>query len=253
MAHIITVATKKGGAGKTTTAHTLAHGLYHRGYKTLLIDLDQQANATLNSGIDKDAEGIITSLEFMQGKANAIKHTNSVDVIPANNMLSLANTIFVDVGKEYKLKEALEPLQSVYNYIVIDTPPTMEILTINALAASNDVIIPVQANMFNVQGIAELKQVIEMVKKYCNPQLNIAGLLLTRYNARATLHKDVKSILEDIAKGLNTKLFTSAISQCVAIEEAQAEQQSILDYAPKSNGALQYNEFITEYLQEIKK
>lgn len=252
MAHIITVATKKGGAGKTTTAHTIAHGLYKRGNKVLLIDLDGQGNATLNSGIDKDAEGLITSLDFMQGNTNAIKHTNTIDIIPANNKLSLANTVFVDVGKEFKLKEALEPLQSVYNYIVIDTPPTMEVLTINALTTSNDVIIPVQANVFNLQGIAELKQVIEMVQRYCNPQLTIAGLLLTRYNARATLHKDIKALLEDIAKTLNTKLFTTTISQCVAIEEAQAEQQSILDYAPKSKGALQYNEFIDEYLNAME-
>lgn len=251
MAKVITVATKKGGTGKTTTAHTLAHGLYKRGKKVLLIDLDQQGNATLNSGINKDQEGIITSLDFMKGRDGAIIHTGDVDIIPANNDLSLANTTFVDVGKEYKLKEALKPIKSEYDYIIIDTPPAMELLTINALAASDDVIIPVQANVFNLQGIAELKQVVEMIQKYCNPNLRIAGLLLTRFNARAILHKDIKTLLEDTAKLLNTKLFNVTISQCVAIEEAQAEQQSILDYAPKSKGALQYNEFIDEYLTEV--
>jgi len=252
MAHIITIANKKGGTGKSTTAHALAHGLYKRGYKTLLIDLDQQGNATLNSGINCNDKGIITSLDFMQGKTGAIIHTGSVDVIPANNSLSLANTTFTTIGKEYKLKEALAPVLSSYDFIVIDTPPTMEIMTINALATSNDVIIPVQADVFNIQGIAELKQVIETVQRYCNPQLKVAGLLLTRYNARATLNKDIKELLENIAKTLKTQLFTVTITQCIAITEAQAEQQSIFDYAPKSKGATQYNAFIDEYLKGVK-
>lgn len=251
MAHITTIANKKGGTAKSTTAHSLAHGLQRRGYRVLLIDLDQQANATLNSGINSNEAGLITSLDFMQGRADAIIKTGSVDIIPANNQLAVANNVFTDTGKEFKLKEALTPIKANYDFIIIDTPPTTEALTINAFATSNDIIIPIQADIFNLQGIAELKQVIEAVQKYCNKKLTVAGLLLTRYNARATLNRDIKTLLEDIARTLNTRLFDTTISQCIAISEAQAEQQSIFDYAPRSTGAKQYNAFIDEYLDHI--
>lgn len=252
MAHIITVANKKGGTGKSTTAHTLAHGLYKRNYKALLIDLDQQGNTTLISGVDGNEPQLLTTLDFMQGRQDAIIKTGNVDLIPANNRLSLANTIFTELGKEYKLKEALEPIQADYDFIIIDTPPTTETLTINALATSDDVIIPVQADVFNLQGIAELNQVIKTVKQYCNPKLTVKGMLLTRFNARSTLNKDIKALLEDIARSLNTRLFNATISQNIAIAEAQIEQQNIFDYAPKSKGAIQYNEFIDEYLTTLE-
>ena len=249
MAHIITIANSKGGTGKSTTAHTLAHGLYHRGNKVLLIDLDNQANTTFNSGININDKDILTSLDFIKGNTNAIIHTKSVDIIPANDTLRIAA---LEVTSNDMLKKALEQVQQFYDYIVIDTPPLMANLTINAFICSNDVIIPVQADVFSLQGFAQIKQIIEDIKARYNPQLNVAGLLLTRYNGRANINRDIKAMLDSLAKQLNTRVFDTAISQCIAICEAQTMQQSVLDYAPKSNAAKQYNAFIDEYIKALE-
>lgn len=249
MARITTISNSKGGAGKTTTAHALATGLKNRGYKTLLIDLDHQANATMQCGI-KATGDTFTSLDFMRGYDGTVTTADGLDVLPANKTLRSANDVLTGMGKAYRLREALEPIKDNYDYIIIDTAPSLEALTLNALVTSDDVIIPAQADAFNLQGITELRHVIDDVRKYSNPKLRIAGILLNRYNARTSLNKYVKGILDDIAKTLNTCVFKTTIPQCIAISDAQMNQTDIYTSAPKSTGATRYNEFIDEYIAQ---
>ena len=136
-----------------------------------------------------------------------------------------------------------------YDYVIIDTPAALGTLTINALTAANSVIIPVQADIYSLQGIEQLNQTIEAVKKYCNPALYIRGILATRYNGRAIISKDMLSNFEEAAGQLNTRLYSTPIRECISIKEAQASQQNIFEYAPRSNAAKDYNAFIDEFLE----
>ena len=135
-----------------------------------------------------------------------------------------------------------------YDYIIIDTPPAIGTLTINALTACNSVIVPAQAEIYSLQGIGQLVQTIQTVKKYCNKGITIKGLLITRYNARAVLTKDMTELLEDTAKQLHTRLYETRIRECIALKEAQASQKDIFTYSPKSNATEDYSAFVEEVL-----
>ena len=173
----------------------------------------------------------------------------SGDIIPASKALAGADAFIADTGKEYRLKEAIEPIKPLYDYIIIDTPPALGILTINALTAANSVIIPAQADIYSLQGIEQLNETIKPVKKYCNPDLAIEGILLTRYNARSILSREVAELAEQLAAKLNTKLFTARIREAIAVKEAQISQQSLYSYSPKGNATIDYLQFIDELLK----
>ena len=250
MKEVIAIVNRRGGVGKTATAHAVGAGLALRGYKVLFLDLDSQCNLTYDVGGET---GQPTSLEVLSGTATAkeaIQHTAGGDIIPASPSLAVADTTIDGTGKEYRLKEALEPLAGEYDYIIIDTPPALGVLTVNALTACNSAIIPAQAEVHSIQGIGLLYEVIRAVQKYTNPALTVKGILITRYNGRAILSKDMKSNLEDTAKELGTKVFTTPIRECTAIKEAQATQSSIYAYAPKSNATADYTALIKEILKE---
>ena len=249
MSRVYAVINQKGGVGKSTTAATLAAGLSLKGYKTLSIDLDAQGNLTYTAGAKTNgatAPGVLTG----EVKAeDAIQHTPSGDIIAANKALAGADAFIADTGKEYRLKEALESLQAAYDYIIIDTPPALGILTINALTACNSVIIPAQADIYSLQGIEQLADTMKPVKKYCNPNLKIAGILLTRYNSRSVLSREVAELAEQLADKLGTKLFKTTIREAIAVKEAQISQQSLFDYAPKAKVTEDYRAFIEELLE----
>ena len=251
MATVISIVNRRGGVGKTITAQTLGAGLSQMGRKVLLIDLDSQSNLTFDTGAKPSR---LTSLEILTGTATAkeaIQKTEQADIIPASPALSTAEAILKDTGKEYRLKEALEDVAGEYDYIIIDTPPALGILTINALTASNEVIIPSQAEIHSLQGIALLYQeAIEAVKKYTNSDLHIMGILITRYKGRAILSKEMRAQTEAIAKELETKVFNTPIRECIALQEAQAVQKNVLSYAPRSNATADYNAFIDEVERE---
>ena len=245
----IAVINQKGGVGKSTTAATVAAGLSLKGYKTLSIDLDAQANLTYTAGAKTTGA---TALGVLTGEAkaeNAIQHTDSGDIIAANKALAGADAFIADTGKEYRLKEALESVKTTYDYIIIDTPPALGILTINALTACDSVIIPAQADIYSLQGIEQLAETMKPVKKYCNPSLKIEGILLTRYSPRSVLSREVAELAEQLAARLGTKVFKATIRENISIKEAQISQLSIFDYAPNSNAAKDYNTFIEELLQ----
>lgn len=246
----IAIINRKGGVGKTATAQALGSGLTKKGYKVLFVDLDSQTNLTY--GLEADAMGL-SSMEVLKGKAKAseaIQHSAQGDIIPASEDLAGADAVITGSRKEYKLKDALADLAALYDYIVIDTPAALGILTVNALTAANSVIIPVQADIYSLQGIGQLKKTVDAVKKYCNPSLYIRGILATRYNGRAIISKDMLSNLEEAAAQLNTVLYKAPIRECVSIREAQAIQQNIFSYAPRSNAAKDYGAFIEEFLKQ---
>lgn len=245
---IYAVINQKGGVGKTTTAAALWAGLASKGYKVLAVDLDAQANLSFTAGAGTEE---LTSLELLTGEttaAEAIQHTQSGDIIAASRALAGADSTITKTGKEYRLKEALEPIKGDYDYIILDTPPALGILTVNALTACTSVIIPAQADIFSLQGIEQLAGTIEPVKRYCNSDLSIAGILLTRYSARSILSKEVAELAQQLAEKLGTRLFNTTIREAISVKEAQISQQSIFDYAGKSNVAADYAAFIEELL-----
>lgn len=245
----IAVINQKGGVGKSTTAATVAAGLSLKGYKTLSIDLDAQANLTYTAGAKTTGA---TALGVLTGEAkaeNAIQNTDSGDIIAANKALAGADAFIADTGKEYRLKEALEPIRGEYDYIIIDTPPALGILTINALTACDSVIIPAQADIYSLQGIEQLAETMKPVKKYCNPALKIEGILLTRYSPRSVLSREVAELAEQLAARLGTKVFKATIREAIAVKEAQISQQTLYQYAPKAKVTEDYTALIEELIR----
>lgn len=247
---ILAIINQKGGVGKSTTAQAIGSGLFLKGYKVLFIDLDAQGNITYSLGAKKSHNTILQVLTNDAKAVDCIQHTEQGDIIQSSPILSGADTIIIKTGKEYRLKEALEPIKSNYDFIIIDTPPALSILTVNALTACNGVIIPAQADIFSLQGIGQLYDTIKTVKQYCNPELSIKGILLTRYNSRTILSREVAEQIKLTAKELHTKLYRTKIRECTALKEAQASKQSIYTYAGKSNASLDYQELLKEILKE---
>ena len=250
MSRVITVTNQKGGAGKTTTAATLAAGLILKGYRVLLVDLDPQGNLTYTAGAKT---GGATALGVLTGEVkplDAIQHTASGDIIAASKALSGADAFIKDTGKEYRLKEALESLQGLYDFIIVDTPPALGILTINALTACDSVIIPAQADIYSLQGVEQLAETMKPVKKYCNPALKIEGILLTRYSPRSVLSREVAELAEQLAAKLGTRLFKATIRENIAVKEAQISQRTLYSYAPRAKATADYTSFIEELLGE---
>lgn len=251
MTMIITITNQKGGIGKSTTAHNIGAGLALKGKKTLLIDLDPQGNLSMSCGISEPA---MTVYSILTGKAPAkqvIKPVKkNLDIIPASLNLSTADLELTDVGKEYKLAEAIEPVRGDYDYIVIDTPPALGILSVNALTIAHRVIIPAQADVFSLEAIRQLYSTIEAIQRYTNKELRIGGILLTRYNNRNILTQNLTEVLQKTAKQLDTKVFKSTIRETVAIREAQAKKQDIFAYAKSSGIANDYMGLVMEIMKD---
>lgn len=249
---IISIALQKGGTAKTTTAHNLGAGLHKMGYKVLYIDLDGQGSLSYTLNAETRNKGVYEALKGIADVTETIQHTEQGDIIAASGNLAGIDGELTATGKEYKLKELLEPIKKNYDFIIIDTPPALGILTVNALTVSDSVIIPLQADIFSLQGVGQLYSTIQAVQRYTNPQLKIKGLLISRYNARSILTRDITAAIESTAQSLNTKLFNTKIRECIAIKEAQTQQTNIFSYAPNSNAAKDYNNFIKEVLNNEK-
>jgi len=249
MAKTICITNQKGGVGKTTTTYALGLGLRKKGYKVLIVDLDPQGNLSFSVGAE--TEESITIYEVLKGEYNAeeaIQHTPIIDIIPSNIVLSGVDLEFTHTGREFLLREALSNVQNIYDYIIVDTPPSLNILTVNAFALSDKIIIPMIADIFSLQGIAQLYETIDRVKRYCNPSINIEGILLTRYNKRIILSSEIKGTAEMIAKELNTTVFNTHIRSSISIQEAQTKQENLYEYAPRNSAVMDYMQFVEELL-----
>lgn len=247
MARITACCLQKGGTGKSTTAHALSTGLTARGFKVLTIDLDPQGNLSHTMQADTNKKGLFEALSG-EPIIGLIQKTLQGEIIASSSQLVGADKIFIDFGMEYLLSEALVPIKDNYDYIIIDCPPQLGVLVINALVASTDIIIPITSDLYAMQGLAQLFSNIEKVRHRPNPGLRIDGILLTKYSNRSILSRDLKDDIEKQAAVLGTKLYTTIIREGVSIREAQTQRISIFDYAPTSNPAIDYNNFISEYI-----
>ena len=249
MSKAIAVINQKGGVGKSTTALAIGAGLSLKGYSVLFIDLDAQGNLSYTLGADTKGYNAMGVLERPETAKEEIQHTPQGDTIASSPKLAGADKLLEETGKEYRLKEALESLQGAYDYIIVDTPPALGILTINALTACTGAIIPAQADIYSLQGIGQLNSTIETVKKYCNPSLSIMGIVITRFNGRSIIRREVAEMLEHTADQLHTKLYSSKIRECTALVEAQATKQNIYSYAPRSNATADYKALVDEIIK----
>lgn len=253
MAKIITFANQKGGVGKTTTSHIIAIGLAERGYKVLACDLDPQANLTSVLGIDPDSD-IVSIYDLFEGEcdiADAIVSTDSgVDLLVGSLMLSGADRRYSATGDEYKIKEAISEIKDNYDYIVIDTPPALGVMSLNALAATDYLAVVLTPDYFSGKGLKQLQQTVETVKKYLNnPKLKINGLLLARCD-RTNLSSIINDDMEQVAASLGTKIYRSKIRQAVAVRESQYLESSLFEM--KDTAVLDdYKDFLNELLQEV--
>lgn len=247
----IVVANQKGGVGKTTTAHAMIAGLAKRGFSVLGIDLDPQGN--LSSACGADQYDVHTTYEVLTGKASVSSAIQELGeprykLLAANIMLASAEQELTQVGKEYRLREALTGLQGI-DYVIVDTPPSLGILTVNAFTAANCVIIPTTAGVFAATGIDQLNITIGNVRKYCNPGLYIAGILFTRYNARTNVGRQIRTLTEQLGKRISAPTYHTCIRSAVAVEEAQISREDIFTYAASSTVAADYNDFLKEFLE----
>ena len=245
---VIAIVNKKGGVGKTTTALATAAGLAQRGFSVLAIDLDSQANFSLTAKSETDVIGAYEVLTGQEDINEAIQERPEYDLIAADNNLTSADAAITETGKEYRLKEALQGLKKQYQYVIIDTPPNVGILTTNALTAANRIVITAQADTYSAAGLMQLSKSITSIKKYCNTLLMLDGILLTRYNSRTLLSAHLHGTFEKLANEMKTKVYNTVIRENISLKEAQAEKQSIFEYAPTSNGAADYNSFLDELL-----
>ena len=244
---IISVANQKGGTAKTSTAHALVTGAAYKGKRSLAIDFDPQGNLSFIMGADANRAG---AYELMKQKAQAeriIQHTSQGDIIPASLNLAAADIEFSGKpGRDFFLQAALEPLQDAYDVAVIDTPPTLGTLLVNALTASDEVIIPMNADILSLQGLYQLAETIDQVKSFCNKGLKVTGILLTRYSGRTVLARDIKETIEAKCAELGIPLLNTVIRDGVAVREAQTTQESLFAYAPNSNPAKDYLQLFDE-------
>ena len=251
MAKVISITNQKGGVGKTTTSLALATGLQKKGFKVLAIDLDPQTNMTFSLGGESDDGPTIYDLLKKEVRPRfAVQRTTCVDLVASSFLLSGAELEFAQKGREYMLKEAIEPLCQRYDYVVIDTPPALGFLTVNAFAASDYVVIPMLADIFSLQGIAQLSDSLERLKQACNPELTIGGILLCRFDGRTILGRRIRETAEMIASQMGSRLYKTKIRSSIAVQESQTNQVGIFDYAPRSSAARDYRAFIEELLEE---
>ena len=253
MATVIALTNQKGGVGKTTTSGALAAGLasfYDK--KVLAIDLDPQGNLGFSLGLDiEDGYTIHDVLKGAVSMKDAIQSVNGCDIVTSNILLSSAELDFAGANRELLLKSALDSVLNDYDYIIIDTPPALNILTVNAYAVADHLIIPMAPEILSLLGLTQLKETVDSVRQSVNPHLNVLGILLTKYNRRTLLAKEVSELAENIATQMDTCVFDAKIRPSVSAAEAPAHGESIFEYSPRSNPAADYREFITEVLHRI--
>ena len=247
---IISVANQKGGVGKTTTTINLSTMLAKKGKKVLLIDADPQGNATSGVGAEKEVEYstydiLVSDVEIVQALEKTI--IKNLLVCPSNINLAGAEVELVSMmSREHRLKEKLEEIKDKFDYILIDCPPSLGLITLNAFTASDTVLIPVQCEYYALEGLGQLLNTINLVKKHLNKNLEIEGALLTMYDARTNLSNQV---VKEVKKYFGDKVYKTVIPRNVRLSEAPSYGMPITEYDPRSKGAKTYEKFTKEFLK----
>lgn len=251
MAYVISIVNQKGGVGKTTTAVNLGAFIAKKRKKVLIIDLDPQGNATSGYGFDKsELENTVYDLLVNEEDISTVitpTSVKNVDMCPTNINLAGAEVELVSaISRETILKRALEPVLDKYDYIIIDCPPSLGLLTINALAACEGVIVPIQGEYYALEGLTQLIDTINMIKKKLNPSIGILGVVITMHDRRTQL---TKQVVEEVQKYFGDKVFKTFIPRNVRLAEAPSHGQTIEEYDPKSKGSIAYQALANEVLK----
>ena len=250
MGKIIAIANQKGGVGKTTTAVNIAASIGYYGYRVLLVDADPQGNATSGLGVDKRAltSSVYDVMINHLPAAEAVRGTEvaGLDILPSNIDLAGAEVELVGVeDREKVLKKVLSPLRNSYDYILIDCPPSLALLTVNALTAANSILIPIQGEYYALEGLSQLMNTIRLAKKILNPQLEVEGVVLTMYDSRSRL---VQNVTEEIYKFFGKKVFDAKIPRNIRLGEAPSYGLPVMLFEPKCVGSLAYKALAEEFL-----
>ncbi|HKO56761.1 MAG TPA: ParA family protein [Thermoanaerobaculia bacterium] len=250
---IITVANQKGGVGKTTTTINLAAAVANKGFKTLLIDLDPQANSTMSyvdpRSVSRSMFDVLVSEEL--GFEDVIVPTPVEHLWLAPSRIALAkleSKLIGELDGPFRLKDKIAKSANEYDYIFIDTPPTLGMITVNALVASTHVLVPIQSSYFALEGTDDLLETIDKIKARPNPNLQLLGVVITMHDRRTTLAKDIH---EQIGQVFGERLFNTIITKSIRLEESPAYKESIFTFAPKSSGANEYYSLSEEILSRV--
>ena len=250
---IITVANQKGGVGKTTTAINLAAAVANKGFHTLLIDLDPQANSTMSyidpRSVTRTMFDVLVSEELPLEEVIVATSVPNLSVAPSKIALAkLESKLIGDLDGPFRLKDKMQATVGNYDYIFIDTPPTLGMITVNALVASTHVLVPIQSSYFALEGTDDLLETIEKIKARPNPNLQLLGVVLTMHDKRTTLARDIQ---EQIGQVFGERLFNTVITKSIRLEESPAYKESIFTFAPKSSGAMEYYSLSEEILSRV--
>jgi chromosome partitioning protein len=250
---IITVANQKGGVGKTTTTINLAAAVANKGHKTLLIDLDPQANSTMSyvdaRAVQRSMYDVLVSEEMELAEVIVPTPVPNLFVAPSRiSLAKLESKLIGDMDGPFRLKDRMKDTATDFDYIFIDTPPTLGMITVNALVASTHVLVPIQSSYFALEGTDDLLETIEKIKARPNPNLQLLGVVITMHDKRTTLSKDIH---EAIGNVFGDRVFNTVITKSIRLEESPAYKESIFTFAPRSSGAMEYYSLSEELLARV--
>ena len=249
MGKTIALCSQKGGVAKTTTTALMAYGLYHRGFEVLLVDMDPRRN--LSKWLKAELNERPTTFELLMGTVKAdevIQELPFFDIMPASKELAQAEIALPLTGKLKRLRKAIAGIKSRYDYIVIDTGPSLNVLTLNALIAADEVIVPSNAAAFSIEGFLDLYQTISDIKEDENPELVVRGVLITMYTPRATVSKELAKTIQNINDKFGVNTFDTRIRSSVAVIQSQTYRFDLFDTLPTNIVSIDFNAFLDEYL-----